>query len=103
MPAEHGLGSDVVHEVVGRVLDHRDFLEDDLAFRVDVDERRPVDHVGHHVDGSLEPIVGDACVDHGRLARGRCVQLPAELVEDLGDLPSGVARRALEQQVLDEV
>ena len=48
-------------------------------------------------------VVGDARVDDRRLARRRRVQLAAELVEDLGDLLRRVARRALEEQVLDEV
>ena len=51
----------------------------------------------------LEAVVRDPRVDDGRLARRRGVQLAAELVEDLGDLLRRVARRALEQQVLDEV
>ena len=101
--AEDRFGGDVVDEVVRRVLDHRDLLEDDLALRVDVRERRPEDHVRHHVERALEPVVGDACVDDGRLTRGRGVQLAAELVEDLRDLLRRVARRALEEQVLDEV
>ena len=103
MRSEHRLGGDVVDEVVRRVLDHRDLLEHDLALGVDVDERRTEDHVRHDVDCALEAIVGDPRVDDGRLARGRRVQLAAELVEDLGDLLRRVARRALEQQVLDEV
>ena len=103
MRAEDRLGRDVVDEVVRRVLDHRDLLEHDLALRVHVDERGPEDHVCHDVQSALEPIVRDACVDDGRLARRRRVQLSAELVEDLGDLLGRVARGALEQQVLDEV
>ena len=103
MRAEHGLRRDVVDEVVRGVLDHRDLLEHDLTLRVDVDERRPEDHVGHHVERALEPLVGDSRVDDGRLARRRRVQLSAELVEDLGDLLRGVTRRALEQEMLDEV
>ena len=103
MCAEDRLRREVVDEVVRRVLDHRDLLEHDLALRVDVDERRPEDHVGHHVERTFEAIVGDACVDDGRLARRRGVQLTAELVEDLRDLLRRVARRALEEEVLDEV
>ena len=75
-----------MHEVVRRVLDHRDLLEHDLALGVDVVERRPVDHVGHHVERGLEPLVGHARVDDRRLARGGRVQLAPELVEDLRDL-----------------
>ena len=103
MAAEDGLRRDVVDEIVRRVLDHRDLLEHDLALRVELVERRPVHHVRHDVERGLQPVVGDARVDDGRLPRRRGVQLSAELVEDLGDLLGGVARRALEQQVLDEV
>ena len=103
MRPEDRLRRDVVDEVVRRVLDHRDLLEHDLALGVDVDERRPEDHVGHDVERPLEPVVGNPRVDDGRLARGGGVQLPTELVEDLGDLLRRVARRALEEQMLDEV
>ena len=103
MRTEHGLRGDVVHQVVRRVLDHRDLLEDDLALRVDVGEGRTEDHVAHHVERGLEPLVGHSRVHDGRLARRRCVQLAAELVEELGDLLGRVARRALEEEVLDEV
>ena len=103
MPPEHRLRSDVVDEVVWRVLDHRDLLEHDLPLGVDVREGRPEDHVRHHVERALEPDVRDARVDDGRLARGRGVQLAAELVEDLRDLLRRVPRRALEEHVLDEV
>ena len=68
MRAEHGLRRDVVDEVVRRVLDHRDLLEDDLALGVDVDESGSVDHVRHHVERSLEANVGDPRVDDGRLS-----------------------------------
>ena len=92
-----------MHEVVRRVLDHRDLLEDDLSFGVDIRERRPEDHVRHDVERALEPVVRDSGVENGRLPRGRRVQLSSELVEDLRDLLRRVARRALEEQVLDEV
>ena len=103
MLAEHRLAGEVVDVILRVVLDHRDLLEDDLALAVDVDERRLEHHVGHHVERLLEPHVGDARVDDGRVARGRGVQLAAHRVEQLGDLLRVVARRALEQQVLDEV
>ena len=101
--AEDGLGRDVVDEVVRRVLDHRDLLEHDLALRVDVVEGRAVEHVGHDVERGLQALVRHARVDDRRLPRGGGVQLAAELVEELRDLLRRVARRALEEQVLDEV
>ena len=103
MAAEDGLGEEVVDEILGRVLHHRDLLEHDLALGVDVGERRCEDHVRHHVEGTLEMAVGDARVHDRRLARRGCVQLAAHLVEDLGDLLGRVRARALEEQVLDEV
>ena len=91
MRPEHGLGRDVVDEVVRVVLHHRDLLEHDLALGVDVVNDGLEDHVRHHVDRGLEPVVGDARVDDRRLARCRGVQLAAEPVEDLGDLLRRVA------------
>ena len=101
--AEDGLREEVVDELLRRVLVHRDLLEHDLALGVELGERRREDHVGHHVDRRLDVRVGDARVEHRVLARRRRVQLAAEPVERLGDLLRGVARRALEEQVLEEV
>ena len=100
---EDGLREQVVDEVLRRVLDHRDLLQHDLALGVDVREGRREDHVRHHVERVLEMAVGDARVDDRVLARRGRVQLPAHLVEDLGDLLRVVRARALEEQVLDEV
>ena len=103
MAAEDRLRDDVVHEVLRVVVDHRDLLEHDLALGVDVGEGRVVDHPDDHVERRLEPVVRHAGVDERRLARRGRVQLPAEPVEDLGDLLRRVRARALEEQVLDEV
>ena len=103
VPAEDGLRDHVVDEVLRVVLHHRDLLQDDLPLGVDVVEGGVVDHAGHHVEGRLEPVVRDACVDDRRLARGGRVQLAAETVEELRDLLGAVRPGALEEQVLDEV
>jgi hypothetical protein len=92
-----------VDELLRRVLDHRDLLEHNLPLGVELGERRREDHVGHHVERRLQVAVGDARIDDGVLARGGGVQLPAEPVEDLGDLLRVVRARPLEEQVLDEV
>ena len=86
MAAEDRLRDDIVDELLRVVLDHRDLLEHDLALGVDLGEDGLVDHAHHHVECGLEPVVGHARVDDGRLARGGGVQLAAEPVEDLGDL-----------------
>ena len=101
--AEHRLREEVVHELLRRVLVHRDLLEHDLALGVELGERRREDHVRHHVERRREVRVGNACVDDRVLARGRRVELAAEPVEDLGDVLRAVARRALEEQVLEEM
>ena len=103
MVAEDRLGDQVVHELLRRVLVHRDLLEHDLALGVELGERRREHHVAHHVDRRLEVVVGDARVDERVLARRRGVQLAAEAVEDLGDLERAEPLGALEEQVLDEV
>ena len=103
MVAEHRLGDQVVHELLRRVLVHRDLLEHDLALGVELLEQRREDHVAHHVERRLEMVVGHAGVDERVLARRRGVQLAAEPVEDLGDLERVEPLAALEQQVLDEV
>ena len=92
-----------MHELLRRVLVHRDLLEHDLPFLVELGERRREDHVGHHLESLLDMPVGYARVDDRVLARGRGVQLRAHRVERLGDLLRVVRARALEEKVLDEV
>ena len=103
MVAEHGLGDQVVHELLRRVVVHRDLLEHDVALGIELGERGREHHLAHHVHRRLELVVGDARVDERVLARGGGVQLAAETVEDLGDLQRAVPVGSLEQQVLDEV
>ena len=103
MASEDRLREQVVNELLGRVLVHRDLLEHDLALGVEVGECGREHHVGHQVERRLHLCIRDARIDHRVLARGGGVQLPAETVEDLGDLLRGVGARALEEQVLDEV
>ncbi len=102
---EHRGRDQVMGEVVVAVLVHRDLLKHDLPLRDQLVavERRRQQHVAHHVQRSLEVGVQHACVEHRVLLGGGRVQLAAQPVEDLGDLDTGKPRRALEQQVLDEV
>ena len=103
MTAEDGPGDQVEDQLLGRVVHHRDLLEDDLPFRVEVGEAGSEDHVGHDVERGLQVLVEDARVDDRVVARGRGVQLAAERVEDLGDLEGRVGGGALEEQMLEEV
>ena len=58
--AEDRLREEVVHELLRRVLVHRDLLEHDLALLVELGEGRREDHVGHHLDRLLDVPVGHA-------------------------------------------
>ena len=102
---EHGGRDQVVGEVVVAVLVHRDLLEHHLPLRdqlLAVKVRRQ-QHVAHHVEGGFEVRVQHARIEHRVLLGGGRVQLAAQPIEHLGDLDAGEPRRALEQQVLDEV
>ena len=101
--AEDGLAQHVEHRVLRVVLVHGDLLEHDLALGVDVLERRPPDHVGHHVEGRRQVLVEHPRVDRGARLVGAGVELGAHAVEELVDLGRSVAGRALEEQVLEEV
>ena len=101
--AEDGLAEHVEDRVLRVVLVHRDLLEHDLALGVDVAERRPPDHVGHHVERARQVRVEHPRVDGGRLLVGAGVELGAPAVEQPVDLDRRVAVGALEQQVLEEV
>ena len=103
--AEHAARREVVHEVGGVVLDHRDLLEHDLALgleRLGL-EARARRHVAHDVERERQVLVEHAHVHDRRLARRVRVELGAEAIGDAGDLDLVEALAALEEQVLDEV
>ena len=101
--AEDGLRDEVEDELLRRVVHHGDLLEHDLSLGVEVVEAGSEDHVGHDVERRLQVLVEHARVDDRVVAGRGGVQLAAEGVEDLGDLEGRVGRRALEEQVLEEV
>ena len=82
------LGKDLVHEIVGRVLDHLDFLEHDLLFALDIvgGKQRIRDEVRQDVDGQRQMLVEHLDVIAGVLLRGERVELPANGVHLLGDV-----------------
>ncbi len=101
--AEHGRRQDVVHLVGWLVLVHGDLLDHHLALGVDVRVGGPQHHVRHHVERAVEVLIEEARVDRGGLLARPGVDLRPEPVEDLVDLGRAEARRALEQQMLEEV
>ena len=98
-------GEQVVHDVVGVVVVHRDLVEDDVALGLDVlvGDRRAGDHVAQHVDGQRQVLVEDPRVEAGVLLGGEGVELAAHRVEGDGDVERRALRGALEEQVLEEV
>ena len=101
--AEDGLGEDVVDPVLGLVVVHRDLLQHHLALGVDVGVGRGQQHLREQVEDLVGVLVEEARVQVRRLLAGGGVDRGAEAVEALGDLDRRVARRPLEQQVLEEM
>ena len=100
-----GLREQLVHEVVGGVLDHLDLLEDHLLLALDVVgvERRVQDHVRQHVERPRHVLVEHLDVVARVLLRGERVELPADRVDLLRDVLGAPRLGSLEQHVLDEV
>jgi hypothetical protein len=95
----------VEHEIVGVVLRRADFLDDDVLLALELAwiEGGIGQDVGQHVDRKRH--VG---LEHaGEIGGGfgaRCrVEVAADLLDLLGDLPRGAALGALERHVLEQV
>ena len=95
----------VVDRVRGRVLPHRQLIEDDAALHreIYVVEARVGDHVGQRLDRHVKVRVTHARPVGGVLARGLRVRLAAHAVEGDGDVEGGTLVRPLKQKVLEEV
>ena len=95
----------VGQRVFGVVVAHRDLLEDDVAFQLDIARgATPVEHhVTDQVDRQREVAVEHVRVVAGVLLGGERVQLAADRVHRLRDVDSGARRGRLEQQVFQEV
>jgi hypothetical protein len=103
MRSEHRLAQQIEHLLLRIVLVHRDLLEDHRALGIDLAQSRPEHHVGHHVERLGHVLVDHPGVHRGRLLAGAGIELGAHPVEDLVDLERAVFRRALEQQVLQQM
>ena len=105
MPFPERLRENLVHEIVGRVLDHLDLFEDHFLFAVDVDlvERRTQDDVGKDVDGERQVLIEHLDVV-ARVFLGReRVELAADGIDGLRNIFGRSCGRALEQHVLDKM
>ena len=93
------------HEIVGRILDRADLLDDDvlLARNLLGIERRLRQDVGQHVEPERHVGFQDARIIGRHLDAGAGVEVAAHRLDLLGDLARGAARRALEGHVLEEM
>ena len=99
------LGEQLVHQVVGRVLDHLDLFDDYLFLALDVfPVKRRVEHdIGKNIDGTRQVFVEHLDVVAGTLLGRERIQQAAHRIDLLGDALRRPRRRAFEQHMLDEV
>ena len=95
----------VPQRVLGVVVAHRDLLEDDVAFQLDIvgGAATVEHHIGDQVDRQLQIAVEHVRVVAGVLLGGERVQLPTDGVHRLRDIHGRAGRGRLEQQMLEEV
>ena len=93
----------VVDAVLRLVLVHRDLLEYDVPFGIDVRESRFEQHLPQQGKDIVRVLVEETGVEVGRLLAGCRVERSTEPVEALGYLDRRVVRRSLEEQMLQKV
>ena len=95
----------IVDDVVGRVLDHLDLLQDDrfLALQLVGVEERVQEDVGQEIDGERQVLVEDLDVEAGMLLGGEGVHLAADRVHGASDRLGAARGGPLEYEVLDQV
>jgi hypothetical protein len=105
MLAPEGLVMQLEHEVVWRILDHADLLEDDASFELQVfgTEQWPEDQVGDHVSSVLEVLVEHAGLIRRVLAGRVGIEGAAQTFEGERDVLGAACRGALEHHVLEQM
>ena len=96
---------ELADEVVRRVLDHLDLLENDAALHlhVVVGEAGMKNQVGEKVERHVDLLVQDVCVEGGVLLAGERVDVPAEKIDEERDLRGRSGLGALEHEMLEKV
>ncbi len=105
MLPQHGLEEALVGDVSGVVARHREFLQNDAALVLELVgiEKGRREHVGEDLDRHRQVAILHLRVVAGVLLRGERIVLPADGVERDRDVERRAFRRALEEQVLEEV
>ncbi|MPM13198.1 hypothetical protein SDC9_59553 [bioreactor metagenome] len=98
-------GGQVVGDVAGVVIAHRDLLEHDGALRGEMlgPDQRVREHVRHHPDRPVGLLGEQPGVEAGVLLGGVRVEITADPLDGGGDLLGAEPRGALEQDVLEHV
>ena len=94
-----------MRNVVGRVVVHRQFLEDHLALAVHivVAQRRPSEHVAKQFDAERRMTRRQPAVVRGVLLGREGIEVATATIDPTRQLLCGARVGALEQQVLEEV
>ena len=105
MRAPQDLVVQLEDEVVRRILDHRDLLEDDLALECQVarTQHGSKKNVGDDVRRLWQVLVEYACLKYGMFARGIRIKGAAECLELERNLFGASAFGTLEHHVLEQM
>ena len=99
------LGKQLMHQIIGRVLDHLDLFEDHLFLALDVFvAKRWVEHeIRENVERAGQVLIEHFDVVAGTLLRRERIQLSANRIDRLRDVLGSPPSRSFEQHVLDEM
>src|ERR1700674_1780093 len=99
------LGEDFMDEVVGIILVHFYFFEDDaaLARNIAAIEDGMKDKIAEDIHSERKVLIEDFDVEADAFLRGESIHIAADRINLAGDGLGGTGFRALEHHVFDEV
>ena len=100
-----GRGEEIEHEIVGRVLDRADLLQDDVLLALELVgvERALGENVGDDVERQVDVLAQHAGEIGGLLDAGLGVEVAADVLDRLGDFARAATARALERHVFEQM
>ena len=95
----------VIYRIAGRVAVAGRFLEHHVALAVQflAGENRPLHEVGQQVDGAGQMLMGEHRVEHRAFLGGIGIELSADTLHAVEDVPGAAMSGSLEDGVFDEV
>src|SRR5208282_1502492 len=99
------LSKDFVDQVIGIILIHFYFFENDAALASDVPgiEDGMQDEIGEHIHSERQVLIENFNIEADTFLRGERVHIAADGIDLAGDGFGGARLRSLEHHVLDEV